>query len=259
MNEFDPPRVIIRFHTDVEVPDDPAVVLEKSDPPRWRRLIEESGAVALRPVFTALDPRQLRDLQEQAARRDPSYRPAPLDRFFYVDVPETRDLESVAGMLRQWATVRSVVALPFVVAGAPDEAREFAVELISRLPGDAEVLLELPLRFARDFKADLRIVRVDERRDLAVARLAPGGRVRFGPALIGAGAVSRLRLLVRLADPGQRGGSSPASCPARTRSAGSAGSSRPAYAPGRSSPGRVTRSAHWVDRQDAGLTGSTPG
>ena len=97
------------------------------------------------------------------------------------------------------------LALPFVVAGAPDEAREFAVELVSRVPGDAEVLLELPLRFARDFRADLQIEKVDEKKDLAIARLAPGGRVGFGPALIGAGAVSQLRFLVRLANPDLRG------------------------------------------------------
>ena len=54
------------------------------------------------------------------------------------------------------------VALPFVVAGPPDEAREFTIELLTRVAADAEVLLELPLRFARDFKADLKIERVDE-------------------------------------------------------------------------------------------------
>lgn len=97
------------------------------------------------------------------------------------------------------------VALPFVVAGAPDEARDFAVELVSRMPGDAEVLLELPLRFARGFNADLQIEKVDEKKDLAIARLASGGRVRLGPALIGGGAIYQLRFLVRLADPDQQG------------------------------------------------------
>jgi hypothetical protein len=97
------------------------------------------------------------------------------------------------------------VALPFIVAGAPDEAREFAVELVSRMPIDAEVLLELPLRFARDFKADLQIEKVDEKKDLAIARLASVGRVRFGPALLSAGAVNQLRFLIRPGNPAQRG------------------------------------------------------
>jgi hypothetical protein len=43
------------------------------------------------------------------------------------------------------------------------------------------VLLELPLRFARHLKADLQIENVDEKKHLAIARLASGGRVRFGP------------------------------------------------------------------------------
>ena len=63
----------------------------------------------------------------------------------------------------------------------------------------------MPLRFARDFRADLKIEKVDERKNVAVARLAAGGRVRLGPALVGAGAANRLRLLVRLADTGRRG------------------------------------------------------
>jgi hypothetical protein len=67
------------------------------------------------------------------------------------------------------------------------------------------VLLELPLRFARDFKADLKIEKVDEKRDLAIARLAPGGRLHFGPAMINAGAVHQMRLLLRLADEADRG------------------------------------------------------
>jgi hypothetical protein len=97
------------------------------------------------------------------------------------------------------------LALPFLVAGAPDEAREFAVELVSRMPSDAEVLLELPLRFARDFVADLQIEKVDEKNDLAVARLAAVGRVRFGPAVLSAGAVIQLRLLIRPTNHDQRG------------------------------------------------------
>jgi hypothetical protein len=97
------------------------------------------------------------------------------------------------------------VALPFVVAGAPDEAREFVVELATRVSADAEVLLELPLRFARDFNADLNIETVDEKRDVAVARLAPGGRLRLGPGLINAGAVYQMRLLIKLADAADRG------------------------------------------------------
>lgn len=98
------------------------------------------------------------------------------------------------------------VALPFVVAGAPDEPRPFVIELATRVPGDAEVLLELPLRFVREFNADLKIQSVDEVRDLAVAQLPSGGRVRFGPARIGVGTIYSMRLLVKLAKPDETRG-----------------------------------------------------
>jgi hypothetical protein len=63
MDTFDPPRVILRFHTHIDVPKEPARVLEKSDPARWRRLVEEVGDVRLEPVFSAVEPEKLRELQ----------------------------------------------------------------------------------------------------------------------------------------------------------------------------------------------------
>jgi hypothetical protein len=126
MAEFDPPRIILRFHTNIDVPKDPATVLEKSDPPRWRRLVEEVGEVRLEPVFSAVEPDRLRELQLQAARRDPSYRAEPLDRFYYVDVPRAQDLEAVARQLREWASVRSVeieVVGPDPLVNSTDDPR----------------------------------------------------------------------------------------------------------------------------------------
>ena len=89
-----------------------------------------------------------------------------------------------------------------VVAGG----RELVLSVADPVSGlRAELLLELPLRFAREFNVDLEIEKIDEERDVAIARLSPTGRVRFGPVLIGAGAVSRFRFLVRPEDPSQRG------------------------------------------------------
>jgi hypothetical protein len=126
MDKFDPPRVILRFHTNIDVPKDPATVLEKSDPPRWRRLVENVGDVRLEPVFSAVEPEKLRELQLQAARRDPSYSAEPLDRFYYVDVPEAQDLEAVAKQLREWASVRSAeieVVGPDPLVNSADDPR----------------------------------------------------------------------------------------------------------------------------------------
>ncbi|WP_327085608.1 S8 family serine peptidase [Nonomuraea sp. NBC_01738] len=137
MPEFEPPQVIVRFHSSVEVLDDPAAVLKKSDPPRWRRLIAENGAVTLRPVFTALEPARLRELQEHAVRRDPSYRAEPLDHFFYADAKRARDLESMAAALREWATVRSAeveVIGPDPVVNAADDPRNINQDYLDAAP-----------------------------------------------------------------------------------------------------------------------------
>lgn len=137
MDEFDPPRVILRFHTNIDVPKDPATVLEKSDPPRWRRLVEEAGDVKLEPVFSVVAPEKLRDLQEQAARRDPSYRAEPLDRFYYVDVPKAKDLEAVAKQLREWASVSSVeieVVGPDPLVNSVDDPRATNQDYLDAAP-----------------------------------------------------------------------------------------------------------------------------
>src|SRR5215207_6135918 len=137
MDEFDPPRVILRFHTHIDVPEDPATALEKSDPPRWRRLAEEVGEVRLEPVFSAVEPAKLRELQLQAARRDPSYRAEPLDRFYYVDVPKAQDLEVVAGQLREWASVRSVeieVVGPDPLVNSTDDPRATNQDYLDAAP-----------------------------------------------------------------------------------------------------------------------------
>jgi serine protease len=126
MDEFDPPRVILRFHTTVEVPPEPVTVLKRSDPQRWRRLVDDVGDLRLEPVFTVVEPEKLHELQQQAARRDPSYRAEPLDRFYYVDAPAAKDLDAVAEQLREWAGVRSVeieVVGPDPLVNAGDDPR----------------------------------------------------------------------------------------------------------------------------------------
>jgi hypothetical protein len=87
--------------------------------------------------------------------------------------------------------------LPWIMPGAPDRTARFALELALNLPRGAEVLLEMPLRFLRRFKAQLELVEIDDRRDRALARLPAHGRLRFGPALIPAKARYAMRFRVR--------------------------------------------------------------
>lgn len=88
--------------------------------------------------------------------------------------------------------------LPFVVSGWPEAALPFAVEMMLKLPPDAKVTLEVPLRYIRQMDAELHIVEVDERRQVAFARLPARGRVRLGSGSIPARDRYRMRLRVEL-------------------------------------------------------------
>jgi serine protease len=101
------PRIVVRFNNDVPVPSDPTQLLEESDAELWGDLIREGGQISLEPVFSALEPEDLLQLQEQAVERDPDYQPERLDFFFYVDVSAEENLSAVARVLRKWAIVRS--------------------------------------------------------------------------------------------------------------------------------------------------------
>lgn len=90
------------------------------------------------------------------------------------------------------------ISLPWIMPGAPDRRRAFALELALKLPRRAEVLLELPLRFLRDFGAQLKLVSIDEKKDRGIAHLPSGGRLIFGPAVVAAKARYEMRLLVRM-------------------------------------------------------------
>ena len=67
MNGIDKPRLIVRLHPQFLAPGiEPDVVLEQSDPQRWRELVERHGEIALIPVFDADDAVTLRELQGRA-------------------------------------------------------------------------------------------------------------------------------------------------------------------------------------------------
>ena len=93
---------------------------------------------------------------------------------------------------------RRLFALPWLMPGAPEERLRFALDMNLRLPPEAEVLLELPLQFLRNFEAQLDIVEIDDGAARATARLPASARLRFGPALMGAKERHEMRFLVRL-------------------------------------------------------------
>ncbi len=89
------------------------------------------------------------------------------------------------------------VALPFLVGGPPDAAREMRVEVMSRLPAGSRVLLELPL-FLRGLAGHRAAPVVDGKRKTIRLVANPHGRVTFGPVLLGAKLRAQARLLVSI-------------------------------------------------------------
>lgn len=90
------------------------------------------------------------------------------------------------------------ITLNWLVPGAPDKARRFALHLRLDLPRRAEVLLDLPLGILRALDAQVELVKIDHRRGRGIAKLPQIGDVRFGPGLIDAKARHDMKLLVRL-------------------------------------------------------------
>lgn len=90
------------------------------------------------------------------------------------------------------------IALNWLMPGAPDKARRFALHLRLDLPRRAELLLDLPVTILRALEAQVELVKIDHRRGRAIAKLPPIGDVRFGPGLIHSKARHEMTFLVRL-------------------------------------------------------------
>jgi hypothetical protein len=90
------------------------------------------------------------------------------------------------------------IVLEWLMPGAPDNARRFALHLRLDLPRQAEVLLDLPLAILRALDAQVELVKIDHGRGRGIARLPSIGDVRFGPGLIDARARYDMKFLVRL-------------------------------------------------------------
>ena len=109
MSEFAHPRVIVRLR---EVPEaegfrEPERYLEERDPAGFRRIHASIGDFRLSPVFSDKSRERLPELQKRAAAMDPNYLADPMTTFYYVDAPQSDDLESVRKVFSASVAVRS--------------------------------------------------------------------------------------------------------------------------------------------------------
>jgi serine protease len=122
------PMVVVRFHEQVDIPYEDGIEgrLDELKIGPWRRLEERFGKLALRRMFTALDPGAITDLQSRARRLDPEYQPARLTSFFIVDAPADADLPALVKALSSWPSVERAyldIAGPDPFVDASDDPR----------------------------------------------------------------------------------------------------------------------------------------
>ena len=114
------PMVVVRFSERVEVPyeDDIQVRFERLKLGPWSTLEARHGKLALKRMITAVDPPAITKLQRRARELDPSYVPARMTSFFYIDAAADADLPAVAAELSRWPSV----ARAYIDAPGPDPA-----------------------------------------------------------------------------------------------------------------------------------------
>jgi serine protease len=105
-----PPRMIVRFEDGLPFNnvDNPADLLAKSHPARWKRLEERFGKVQLSRALTKTTSEDVRELQKMALQRDPNYEPANFEAFFDLTTEKADDLNALAEQLRGWPGLVSV-------------------------------------------------------------------------------------------------------------------------------------------------------
>lgn len=98
----------MKFHDWVEIPYEDGAEPELADrygSGPWDALEREHGRLPLTRLYTAVPEDRLRELIEEATRRDDSYRPPNFFTWFTVETPEGVRSEELATMLLAWEVV----------------------------------------------------------------------------------------------------------------------------------------------------------
>jgi serine protease len=103
------PRVVVKFWDGIELPYDDHVAarLDELKVGPWRELAARFPGISMRRMFTSAKPERIRQLVEEAARRDDSYRPPDFLTYFIVDCPPGVNPEELAKVLSTWKSVQT--------------------------------------------------------------------------------------------------------------------------------------------------------
>jgi serine protease len=125
---FERPRVVVRFREGIRLPAEPnpEIHIERLGVGPWRKLTQDFPDLKLTPVFTYYHRDELSELTNRAAEMDPTYQPADLSVFYYVDAPPGTDLVALVRTLLGWESIQEAYidrAGPDPVVNAADDPR----------------------------------------------------------------------------------------------------------------------------------------
>ena len=102
-------RVVLKFQDHINIPyeDGAEQYLERLQVGPWDRLVGDFPGIRLVPLYTSVDPKQLRSMAEEAARLDQDYQPPNLLTYFAIDCPPGVDPEALAKTLSSWRSVQA--------------------------------------------------------------------------------------------------------------------------------------------------------
>jgi serine protease len=99
------PRVIVKFRSDVTLPDEDAVAqkdLYEGKMGPWGRLVERFPGIKIQRLITKLSPQECRTMVDKAKQVCPALHPAKLENYFVVQCPSRKDVQEIARTLDAW-------------------------------------------------------------------------------------------------------------------------------------------------------------
>src|SRR5688572_14729797 len=103
------PRIVVKFRDGTELPYDDRVEehLDTLKVGPWQKLRERFPGIAMRRMFTSVPPDRIRQLVDEAVRRDDTYRPPNFLTYFVVDCPPGINVEDLVKALLAWRSVQT--------------------------------------------------------------------------------------------------------------------------------------------------------
>lgn len=103
------PRVVVKFRDGIQLPYDDRVEsrLEELKIGPWKKLVAQFPGISMRRMFTAVKPDRIRQLVDEATRRDGTYQAPDFLTYFLVDCPAGADPDALTKAFLAWRSVQT--------------------------------------------------------------------------------------------------------------------------------------------------------